>query len=97
MLEYEHQTQWEVSRPQIAPKVRQGLQTEKFMLTVLWGTTGFPGVNLMTSQRGFNNEYFITEIMQSLLDKRFPEGRPTHTPRFMLDFDDCRVHFSNIS
>jgi transposase len=67
------------------------------MLTVLWRTTGFPVVNLMISQHGFNSEYFITDIMQSLLDKRFPEGRSAHISRLMVHLDNCRVHFSKLS
>jgi transposase len=96
-LEYEHQTQWQISRQEIGPKVRQGFQTKKFMLTVLWGNTGLPGMNLMPSQRGFNSEYFLTEIMQPLLDKNFPEGRLAHTSRLIVHLSNCRVHFSKLS
>jgi hypothetical protein len=96
-MQWQWQWQWQISRQEIAPKVRQGSQTKEFMLIVLWSTIEFPIVNLMTSQRGFNSEYFLTEIMQSLLDKRFPEGRLAHTSWLMVHFDNCRVHFSTLS
>jgi hypothetical protein len=95
--QWQWQWQWQISRQEIEPKVRQGSQTKEFMLIVLWSIIGFPVVNLMISQRGFNSEYFFTAIMQSLLDKRFPEGRPAHTSRLMVHFDNCRVHFSKLS
>jgi hypothetical protein len=51
----------------------------------------------MTSQRSFNREYFINEIMQPLIAKLFPMGRISHTHRLIVHLDNCRVHFSKHS
>jgi uncharacterized membrane protein len=74
MLEYEHEAQWAVSREKVASRVRPNFQTSKFIFTIIWGTAGFHVTNLMTSQRSFNSEYFINEVMQPLIAKLFPRG-----------------------
>jgi histone-lysine N-methyltransferase SETMAR len=97
MLEYEHEAQWAVSGEKAAPRVRPDFQSPKFMFTIIWGTAGFHVTNLMTSQRSFNTEYFINEIMQSLIAKFFPMSRMPHTHRLIVDLDNCPVHFSKHS
>jgi hypothetical protein len=67
------------------------------MFMFIWGTAGFHVTNLMTSQRSFNSEYFINEIMQPLIAKLFPMGRIPHTHRLIVHLDNCRVHFSKHS
>jgi hypothetical protein len=47
----------------------------------------------MTSQRNFNNEYFVNEMMQPLVAKYFPGGRMPHTSRLIVRLDKCLVHF----
>jgi hypothetical protein len=74
MLEYEHEAQWAVSREKVAPRVRPNFQSPKFMFTIIWGIADFHVTNLMTSQRNFNSEYFINEIMQPLIAKLFLGG-----------------------
>jgi hypothetical protein len=67
------------------------------MFTIIWGTAGFHVTNLMISQRSFNSEYFINEIMQSLIAKLFPMGRIPHIHRLIVHLDNCRVYFSKHS
>jgi hypothetical protein len=67
------------------------------MFTIIWGTAGFHVTNLMISQRSFNSEYFINEIMQPLIAKVFPMERIPHTHRLIVHLDNCRVHFSKHS
>jgi DNA-binding transcriptional ArsR family regulator len=97
MLEYEHEAQWAVSREKVAPRVKPIFQSPKFMFTIIWGTVGFYMTNLMTSQRSFNSEYFINEIMQPLIAKLFPMGRIPYTHRLIVNLHNCRVHFSKHS
>jgi hypothetical protein len=48
----------------------------------------------MTSQRNFNSEYFVNEIMQSFGAKLFPGGRMPHAYRLIVHLHNRRVHFS---
>jgi hypothetical protein len=67
------------------------------MFMIIWGTAGFRVTNLMISQRSFNSEYFINEIMRPLIAKLFPMGRIPHPHRLIVHLDNCRVHFSKDS
>jgi hypothetical protein len=42
------------------------------MLTVIWGADGFHIVDLMTSQRSFNSEYFMSHVLAPMVAKVFP-------------------------
>jgi hypothetical protein len=44
------------------------------MLTVIWGVDGFHVVDLMTSQRSFNSEYFMSYALAPMVAKVFPGG-----------------------
>jgi hypothetical protein len=42
------------------------------------GTAGFHVVNLLTYQSNFDNEYFMSEIMQPMVDQLFLQGTASH-------------------
>jgi histone-lysine N-methyltransferase SETMAR len=67
------------------------------MLTVIWGVDGFHAVDLMTSQRSFDLQYFTDNIMVSLVEKVSPKGRNPHARPRHLHLDNCRVHFSRVA
>jgi histone-lysine N-methyltransferase SETMAR len=77
--------------------VRQQIGTRKFMLTVIWGVDEFRVVDLMTSQRSFDSQYFLDDIMLPLVGKVFPKGRNPHPRRLHLHLDNYRVHFSRVA
>jgi hypothetical protein len=56
----------------VSSNVRPNFQVRKFMFAIAWGIAGFHVINLIMSQRSFNREYFVNEIMQSLVTKLFP-------------------------
>jgi histone-lysine N-methyltransferase SETMAR len=74
--------------------VRQQIGTKQFMLTVIWEVESFHVVDLMTSQRCSNSEYFVNHILALMVANVFPRGRISHTRRLQLHLDNCRVHFS---
>jgi hypothetical protein len=81
MLGYQHAVKWSLSREYVSERVRQQIGTQKSMLTVIWGIDGFRVVDLMTSQRSFNSEYFVSHVLASMVAKVFPRGRVPHTRR----------------
>jgi hypothetical protein len=93
-VEYQHSAKWSVFRENVPSRVRQDIGTKRFMLAVIWGVDDFHVVDLMTSQRSFNSEYFVNHVVAPMIAKAFPKGRTPHDGRVNLHLDDCRVHFS---
>jgi hypothetical protein len=50
----------------------------------------------MTSQRSFGSQYFVDNLMVSLLEKVFSKGRNPHARRPHLHLVNFRVHFSRV-
>jgi hypothetical protein len=66
------------------------------MLTVIWVIYDFPVVDLTTSQRSFNSQYFVSNVMTPTMARFFPHGRISHFRRLHLHLDNCHVHFSKV-
>jgi histone-lysine N-methyltransferase SETMAR len=96
-LELQQSAKWSTSGEDVPQRVRQQIRTRKFMLTVIWGVDRFHVVDLMTSQRSFDSQYFVDNIMVPLVEKVFPKGRNPHARRLHLHLDHCRVHFSRVT
>jgi hypothetical protein len=67
------------------------------MLTLLWGVEEFHVVDLMTSQRSFDSQSFLDNIMVPVVQKVFPKERNPHGRRVHLHLDNRRVHFSRVA
>jgi hypothetical protein len=93
-LEYQHAVKWGLSREDVSERVRQQIGRKKFMLAVIWGIDGFHVVDLMTSQRSFTSEYFVSHVLAPMVAKVFSPGRIPHTCRLQLHLGNCQVHFS---
>jgi hypothetical protein len=93
-LEYSHATKWCVCPNDAPPRVRTAIAYRKFIPTVIWGVTGFYVVDLVTTQRTFNSEYFVEQIMTPLVNKIYPGGRNPHTPGIQVHPDNYHVYFS---
>jgi hypothetical protein len=55
---------------------------------------GFRVVDFMTSQRSFNSQYFVNNVMTPPIAITFPQGRIPHARRLHLDLADCHVQFA---
>jgi hypothetical protein len=95
-FEYQYSAKWSVYREEVPERARQQIGTKKFMLSVIWGVGGFRVVNLMTSQRSFDSQDFVSNLMTPLIANIFPQGRISHACRLHCHLDDCRVHFSKV-
>jgi transposase len=74
--------------------MRQQISTKKFMPTVVWGINGFHVIDLMTSQRNFKSEYFLSHVLTPMVAKVFFRERISQTRRLQRHLDNYRVHFS---
>jgi hypothetical protein len=89
MFEYQHSTQWSVTRDEIRTRLSQTIGTKEGILRVIWGIDGFHVFHMLPSVGCFNTEYFLIHIMDPLLVKVFPEGRKTHALRLSVHPDNC--------
>jgi hypothetical protein len=53
-FEYQHTSQWPVSRDEVPQRVDPAIGTAKFMLMAIWGFNGFHLLDLMLSQCRFD-------------------------------------------
>jgi histone-lysine N-methyltransferase SETMAR len=53
--------------------------------------------DLMTSQRSFNSEYFLSHVLAPIVAKIFSRGRIPHTRRPQFHLDNSRVQFSKVT
>jgi hypothetical protein len=77
-LELQQSAKWSTVHEDVPQRVRQQIGKQKFLLTVICGIDGCHALDLMTSQRSFDSQYFIDNIMVPLVEKVFPNGRNSH-------------------
>jgi hypothetical protein len=95
-LELQQSVKWSTSCEDVPQRVRQQIGTRKFMLTVRWAVDRLHVVDLMTSQRSFDCQYFLQNMVGLLAEKDLPKGRNPHARPPHLHLDHCRVHFSRV-
>jgi hypothetical protein len=92
-LEYNYATKWCIC-PMAPSRVRTTIACRKFM--VIWGGTGSCVVDLMTTQKTFDSEYFFQQITIPLADKIHPGRRNPHAPGIQVHLDNCHMYFSKV-
>jgi hypothetical protein len=96
-LEFHRSAKWSVSRYDVPQKVKQRIEAQKIILIVIWEIDGFHVVDLMTEQRSYNTQYFLSHILEPMLLAVVPDGRKPHSRRSGLHRDKCLVHRSKAS
>jgi hypothetical protein len=87
MLEYQHAVKWSLSREDRSERVRQQIGTQKLCSLLFGGIDSFHVVDLMTLQRSFNSEYFVSHVLAPMVAKVSLRGRIPHTRRLQLHLD----------
>jgi hypothetical protein len=67
------------------------------MLNVIWRVAGFHFVDLMIFQRSFDSQYFVSNVMTSLIANILPQGRIIHARRLYLHLDNYHFHFLKVT
>jgi histone-lysine N-methyltransferase SETMAR len=96
-LEYQHASQWPISRDEVLQRVDPAIGTAKIMLTIIWGVNGFHLLDLMPLQCRFDAQYFVEHVMAPLVQTVFPQGRTRYTPRLNVRLENCPIHFSKVA
>jgi hypothetical protein len=97
ILEYQHSAKWSLHLEEVPEMASQQVGTKKLMLTVIYGAGSFHVVDLMTSKRSLDSQYFVSNVMTPLITNIFPQWRIPHDRRLHLHVDNCRVHFSKVT
>jgi hypothetical protein len=79
-LEYQHTPQYLVFRDEVLQRVDLAIGTTKFMLTAIWGVSGFHLLDLIPPQCIFNTQYFVKLGMAPLVQVVFPQRMTRYTP-----------------
>jgi hypothetical protein len=87
-LEFHHSTKWSVSRDDVLQKIKQQIETQKSMLTVIWEIDGFHVADLMTEEHSYNIPYYLSHILEPLLFALFPDDCKQHSCRLSLHLDN---------
>jgi hypothetical protein len=61
------------------------------MFTVTWNLLGFQVVDQLPTGTKMNSDYFITNILEPLERKIFPNGRKSHAKRLTVTLDNCSI------
>jgi hypothetical protein len=96
-FDYPHSAKWTIHREEAPERARQQIDTRQIMFIIILGVGGFPVIDLMTSQRSFDSQYFMNDVVTLLIANLFLQGRISHARRLNLYLDNARVHFSKIT
>jgi hypothetical protein len=94
---YSPRRMWTLSRGDVATKPEHDFRTQQFMFTVIWNPLGFQVVDKLPTGTKMNSDYFITNILEPLERKIFPNGRKPHAKRLTVHLDNCSIHTSGAS
>jgi hypothetical protein len=67
------------------------------MFTVIWNPLGFQVVAKLPTDTKMNSDYCITNILEPLEQKIFPNGRKPHAKRLTIHLDNCSIRTSGAS
>jgi hypothetical protein len=69
---------WTLSRDNVITKLRQQIQSKKFMFPMIWNLIDFYVINRLSNNTKMNSAYFVTNIFISLEEAIFSQGRAPH-------------------
>jgi hypothetical protein len=96
-LSYSPGHMWTLSRGDVATEPKHDIRTQTFMFTVIWNPLGFQIVDKLPTGTKMNSDYIITNILELLERKIFPNRRKPHAKRLIVHLDNCSIHTNGAS
>jgi hypothetical protein len=88
---------WCLVRDDVSTIVRRGIQTQKFMFTIMWNPRRFHVVNQLLSDTKMDSNYFTTNILAPLREEFIPRDR-VQRPKPLVVHVECRaIHTSGVT
>jgi hypothetical protein len=88
---------WMLSRDNVVTKLRQQIQSKKFMFMIIWNPSGLYVVNRFPNDTKMNSAYFVTNMLIPIEEVIFSQGRAPHKRQFVIHLDNCSIHTSRVS
>ena len=89
--DYDHQ--WLPREEKPPDRIKQKIDSKKYMVTIFWNPTGFLIVEALDDDMVFNSDYFRDEILEQIKD-RTSDDREILGGNLILHFDNARPHIS---
>jgi hypothetical protein len=88
---------WILSRDNVVIKPRQQIQSKKFIFTIIWNRSGFYVMKRLLNDTKMNSAYFVTNVLISLEEAIFPQGRVPRERWFVIHLDNYSIQKSRVS
>jgi hypothetical protein len=85
---------WALVKDEVAMKTRTGIQSKKFMLTVMWTLHGFHVIDRLPTGAKSNSTHYTTNGLEPFHQTFFPQGRNSHGKRLVVRVDNCSFYKS---
>ena len=92
-LNTDHETQWVPHSEKPSKRPKKMIGTKKYMLIIFWNPLGFHLVKILPDGITFNDDYFITEILEPINEMTASLGEELRQ-NLILHFDNARPHVS---
>jgi hypothetical protein len=96
-LSYSPHRTWTLSRADVATKPEHAIRANKFMSTAIWNPLGFQAIDKLVIGTKMNSDYFITNILEPLEQKIFPNRRKPPAKRLTVHLDNFSIRTSGTS
>ena len=92
-LTTDHETQWLPLSKKPSKRAKKMIGSKKYMLTIFWNPKGFQLVKILPDDTTFNDDYFITEILEPIFEMTADLIKESGK-KMILHFDNARPHVS---
>jgi hypothetical protein len=92
----ERDLMWTAPGEIVVDKERYGVQSPKFMLTVVWNPIGFHVLRALPKGGKFNAQYYTNDILVAISDWRWQTGE-TRQNKLWVHSDNARPHTAKMS
>lgn len=95
-LYYSNNGAWLDSDDDPPEMIKNTIDTQKFMMTIIWGVHGFFIVDFLPQGESYDSPYFIANILQPLFEKKQEIWSSSNKKSIWLHLDNSHVHNSKL-
>jgi hypothetical protein len=96
-LYYRRDSAWAVSRDDLPERTRQKIDTEKYLISILWSVDGIHSLVDVPKGASYNSAFFCSAVVPSLVAELTSGTRRKTLKGFIIHLDNARPHNSESS
>jgi transposase len=96
-LHYSHDSMWAESADQLPVRVKQTIDTEKCLISILWSVNGIHSLLDIPKGESYNSAFFCNAVIPSLVENICSQSRRKSLRGLYLHLDNARPHNSRES